>query len=295
MYAHFNKFMEFEVITYTKNMLATHPAEDAFNLSKKYPILAVADGVTIMERDKNGSYPDPSGAKMVADAFCQKSVEWVEKNYQSFSAETLRQAFNVANKKIKQINEKTDRTKQTINFFDFDFFHTTAALAVIKEGKLFYGRIHDCWITVIDRNGKVKLSLIEPWDWEAGKRAKALRPKNWDSLSEKEKTTYEHKYSRNGILKSGELAGYGVLTGEEAALRYLETDSVNLEEGDIVLIYTDGFEEYDKLKEFLDIFMRWEKNDKRKTESALKKFSKEKAEKDESKFGHERTLIAVRY
>lgn len=287
-----------EVITLIEDIdkrLGLKPNEDAFKFSKKYPIFAIADGVTLFGRDKNGNYPHPSGAKIVADVFCERSVELLEKNYQDFDLKTVKKAFKYANSKIKEINDKAGRTRKTVNFFDFDFFHATAALAVIKENKLFYGRIHDCQIAVINKNGKIKLSLTEPWKWEAGKRALARRPKNWKSLCEKEKEVYHHKYERNGVIGRGILAGYGVLTGEEAALRYLEIDSLNLEKGDIVLIYTDGFEHYIKLKEFLDIFVNWEKNGEKKTELALKKFSKKQAKRDLVKYGLERTIIAARF
>lgn len=287
-----------ELITYIEDMdkeLGLKPNEDAFGTSKKYPIFVVADGVTLFERDKNGNYPDSSGAKIVADVFCEKSVEWVEKNYQDFNLEIIKKAFKYANKKIKEINRKADRTRKTINFFDFDFFHATAALAVIKKNKLFYGRIHDCQVAVIDRNGELKLFLSEPWKWKAGKRALARRPKNWKDLCEKEKVVYQHKYERNGILKSSELVGYGALTGEEKALRYLEIDSIDLKKGDIVLVYTDGFEYYIKLREFLNIFVDWKKNGKKKTELALRKFSQEQTKKDLVKYGRERTIIAAKY
>lgn len=286
--------MRTEIITYTDEGLR-HPPEDAFKVSKKYPIFAVADGVTLMDRDKNGSYPTPSGAKQVADAFCQNSVKWIEKNYQNLNIKIMKEAFKSANKVIEEINDKAGRTKETINFFDFDFFHATGALAVIKENQLFYGRIHDCWITALDKNDKIKLSLIEPWDWECGKRALARRPKNWKSLCVKEKTVYSHKYERNRIWDNDELAGYGVLTGEEAVLRYLETGSLDLEKGDIILVYTDGFEEYIKLKKFLEIFTNWKKHGKAKTEASLRRFSKTKGEENWLKFGTERTLIAVKY
>jgi len=286
--------MKLDIITYTNKGVFLHVAEDSFNVSKKYPIFAVADGVTLWERNIDGLYPNPSGAKQVADAFCEKSIERVERNYQDFNIESVKEVFVYANRAIKEINDKAGRIKETINFYDFDYFHTTAVLAAIKDNKLFYGRVHDCWILVIDKNGGIKSNLIDPSDMERSKLAKSKHPQNFNSLNEKEITIYVHKYDRNRILENGEPCGYGVLTGEETALRYLDTGLIDLEQGDTILIYTDGFEEYVKLKEFLEIFYNWE--NKRLVDENLKKFSdKEPIREDDFKFGKERTLIAVRY
>jgi len=286
--------MNLDIITYTNKGIFLHPAEDSFGISKKYPIFAVADGVTLWERNADGSYPFPSGAKIVADAFCEKSIEWAERNYQDFNIESVKEVFVYANRAIKEINDKAGRTRETINFYDFDYFHTTAALAAIKDNKLFYGRVHDCWILVIDKNGEIKSDLIDPSDMERNKCVKSKHPQNFNSLSEKEITTYVHKYDRNRILENGEPCGYGVLTGEETAIKYLDARIIDLSDGDTILIYTDGFEEYIKLKEFLEIFYNWK--NKKSVDEKLKKFSdSEPIREDNSKFGKERTLIAVRY
>jgi serine/threonine protein phosphatase PrpC len=55
------------------------PNEDYFLISKKYPIFAVADGVTrgIFE-DKRYAYP--AGAHAAAEIFCFTAVEYLEHN-----------------------------------------------------------------------------------------------------------------------------------------------------------------------------------------------------------------------
>ena len=55
----------------------SHPREDYFKISEKFPIFAVADGVTL--EYSGGKYPNPSGAGEVAKIFCEAVIKETEK------------------------------------------------------------------------------------------------------------------------------------------------------------------------------------------------------------------------
>jgi len=92
--------------------------------SGKYPIFAVADGVTI-ELDKNNNYPNSSGAGEVAKIFCERAIKEAEKIYEQFDEFKIRQVFKKANAAVEVYNRTQERSKKTSNFWDFDLLAAT--------------------------------------------------------------------------------------------------------------------------------------------------------------------------
>ena len=97
------------------------PREDYHAASKKYPIFAVADGVTL-EPGPDGKYPDPSGAGEVARIFCTEVIKSAESLYEHFTASDLEKVFEDANRAVGEYNQARGRTKNKLNFWDMDLF-----------------------------------------------------------------------------------------------------------------------------------------------------------------------------
>ena len=114
-------------------------------------------------------------------------------------------------------------------------------------------------------------------------------PKEWKEGSDKEKVIKRHRDYRNAV-DGDKLIGYGVANGQENAIKYLKTGVAKLEKGNTVLIYTDGVENYIDIEEFVNIMSSWPKNIEQKIKGLVNKKSSE----DSSKYGREKTLIAVR-
>ena len=91
------------------------------------------------------------------------------------------------------------------------------------------------------------------------------------------------------FMSSGVCTPYAVINGEERMAEHLEKGVFDLREGDLVFIFTDGFEHYMKNNDFLKIFKDWD-ND---LEKHIGEFSKEMNLKDPENYGHERSLIAI--
>ncbi len=264
----------------------SRPREDYHAASDIYPIFVVADGVTL-ELDSSGRYPDPSGAGEAARIFCEEAVKTAESLYGDFTAADLEKVFEGANEAVGEYNKAQGRTKDKLNFWDIDLFTATAAFAVIKEGTVFWASMCDSFAVHFDSSGNLKFK--SPECWSLLRREKL--PADWADIALDERKKIIRRVYRNGLDETGEITGYGVITGEKAAVKYLNTGSFTPAEGELAMLMTDGFEHYLGLPEFVDLFKRWPGD----LEAQVRRFTAEKALGDPRNFGLERTLIAIRF
>ncbi len=260
-----------------------HPKEDWFAVSKKFPIYAVADGVTL-EKNKLGHYPRSSGAQKVAQIFCDVAVKEAEKLYPKFKTSHLNRIFRTANRAVGRYNRKRHRNKKTINYWDLDLFAATASFALIKNNTLYWASICDAGIAHFDQRGRRTLLACQCWP-----NLQKNLPGNWNSFREKERKIRIRKDFRNALGPKGELKGYGVVTGEREAESYLNEGDLLIGAGDLIFLFSDGFEEYLKLEKFLHLFQKWPRD----LTNKLKTLTARKAKQDAESYGQERTLIAI--
>ncbi len=265
------------------SFLPRRPQEDYLFISKKYPIFTVADGVTLQLK-KGIEYPKVSGAAEVAEILCKTVISEAEKRYDNFKESDLGEVFENSNKPLAGYNALHGRAKETINYFDVDFFSATTALMLVKNSKAYWCSLCDSGVIVLNKNGRRILSSpISPPD-----KGEFL-PVGWKKMAEEKRAKVMHSY-RNKIGPNGELLGYGVADGEKGAVRYLNSGKIDLNEEDLILVYTDGFEEYLKLGEFNKIFTEWPRDLKRRLDLLMTKMEK----KSKKKYGLERSLIAIK-
>jgi len=260
-----------------------HPQEDFFLISQKYPIFVVADGVSL-NFDKDSDYPKKSGAGEVAKIFCEVVIREAEKKYDNFSEKNLEEIFDIGNKAVLEYNVSRGVTKSTINYWNADLFSATTAFLLIKDGDAYWWSLCDSGVLMFDKKGRKIFS--SPAGWVTFERNK---PENWDSMSEKQKIGTLHKDYRNGLGRKGEPMGYGVVDGEETARFYLNTGVLDAGTDNLIFVYTDGFENYFNLDQFIDIFKLWPSD----LSTKLEDFISEKSKTDPKKYGSEKTLIAI--
>jgi serine/threonine protein phosphatase PrpC len=213
-----------------------YPQEDFLLVSEKYPIFAVADGVTLIQfLIEKKEYPNPSPAGDVARVFCEEIVKAAEARYESFEEFDIKEIFRIANKAVGEYNNQKD-----------NLYSATAALVIIKNNKAYWCSICDSYVIHFDKNGNTK-------------------------------------------FKSQECRPYVVVNGEEKANELLNYGSFEVKEGELVALFTDGFENYFKIPEFISLFQKWPAD----LESQVKKFTAAKTDEDPEKFGHERSLIMI--
>lgn len=276
--------------------LIDHPPEDVYLVSKKYPIGVVADGVTILDRNRGGIYPifpdGQSGPKKVSDIFCQKAISYLEKQYPSIRPETILRAFQEGNEDVKRLNQKLFKIKSTDPNYGVDVFATIAAIACIIDNNLVYGFLTDCGMAVINR--KAQLKLITPEIWP---RIQKPSDKNLRTILKKGEGNYRRyrKYVRNNpqLVREGKFYSHGVINGQEGMIKYVEVGQMKLNQGDTVVLFTDGFRYYFQYQEFLIILAEKELNQLRKKLDFLG-FDLLKKGKPTLKYGTERTLVLIR-
>ncbi len=265
------------------SFLPRRPQEDYLLSSKKHPIFTVADGVSL--NFKNGeTYPNPSGAAKAAEILCKAAISEAEKKYDSFGEDNLGEIFKIANKSLTDYNASYGRTSQTINYFDNDFFSATTAFLLIKGKKAYWYSLCDSGMVVFNKNGHKILSspITSPL------KGKFL-PTGWKRMNPENRAKVMHTH-RNIVGQNGELLGYGVADGEEKAVNYLNFGTVNLNDGDMVIVYTDGFEDYLALEEFNKLFLEWPADLKKQLNSITARMAK----KSKKKYGLERSLTAIK-
>jgi len=262
---------------------ALHPQEDYLLVSPHSPIFVVADGVTL-ERDPAGQYPYPSGAGVVARIFCEETVKHSEACYPHFTQESVPQIFRAANHAVGAYNTAQGRTKASSNFWDFDLFAATGAFVILQGGTAYWAAIADAFVLQLSEEGAVKFHSPGPWG-----NVEAHLPANWRELPADRRMRLLRSRYRNGVNEQGELIGYGVITGEETAGRYLHYGTLALAEGDFLAVCTDGFEPYMHLPEFIALLTRGGEG----LGLRVKQFTAAKGQEDPEQFGQERSLILI--
>ena len=234
------KQFEFEYIYKTQKGFGWHN-EDAWGINEKYPIYAVADGVTL--RGLSELF-HPSGSKPAADIFCECAVKTFEKNYAKLSKKAFRDAYSSANKEIGRYIAKNKLNISAV-----------AALVAVRNGKIFGSRLTDCGFALI-RGGKIIFKTPEYWSW----------------------------------AKKNKIKGYGVLDGKAKNLKYIDFYELAYAPGDILALFTDGFENHFSKKGFIASFKNKNFNN---IEESIKTVDLKLVAKNPEKFGHERTLLIV--
>lgn len=262
-----------------------HPQEDYFAVSEKFPIFVLADGVTL-EMNESGEYPNPSGAGAVARIFCEEFVRATEEAYGNLTAETTPKLFSIANQAIDEFNSQQGRTKQTINYWDIDIFAATAAFVIIKDTVVYWGSICDAYVYHLNQQREIMFRSPECWP----ERRKYL-PSDYPIDNPRARRIILRRDFRNALSQSGEKIGYGVVTGETKALDYLNHGSFIVSAGERVALCTDGFEPYFSRSEFLNLLSDWPTD----FEPQIKKLTRGYIEQNSEQYGHERTLIVVKF
>jgi hypothetical protein len=275
-----------------------HPNEDFALADPSLPIFAVADGVTL-EFNPDGTYPLPSGAARAARLFCQHALTEARRRYKHFSERDLFEVFRAGNRAVGEFNRSRGRVRGALDYLTKDLFAATAAFVLLVpkhpgtsdvpgQRVLYWGSICDSFIAHYGADGALKFRSPECWPATPERRC---FPSDWESRPERDRKIELRRTYRNGLGPNGELIGYGVATGEEAAERYLNRGTLAIAPGDLVFLYTDGFERYFDLPEFLDLFRRWP----RAIKKDLERFSDERARENGALYAHDRTLIALKF
>ena len=255
------------------------PIEDHFFASQNEAI--VADGVTrdfvglddytnIPYEERLKHYPNPSGADIASIEACLTFAK-TEGN--------LEEKLTKCNKAIKRLN---DRYVPTCDYLEKDYFGAVVSCIQIEDNILHFAYLCDCGLIVYDKNGNIRVQSVD----DKRKVSDPLIRRIGYSFSTPEGRAIVRKDFRNNPknIIDGRCVSYGELTGEESALRFIKYGNVQLEEGDRVIIYSDGFYSYLRESDFIDQIINF-------NEERFEKYIEDKTQIDEEEFGLEKTIV----
>lgn len=213
------------------------PREDWHTHTPDGRVVIVADGVTRHGHD--GPYPDPSPARMAAEAFTEATLNVLcEREPAAITSADLPRAAEQGNTAVRRLNGSLGFW-ETTDYWGKDLAGAVAAFFVLQSEKLLYGFLTDCGVAVIAPSSEV-LFITE----DVLARVRPHLPTIELEGSEQARFVRVRRDHRN-VLPISE-ATYGVFTGEEHALAYVQYGEFPLSPGVVVCAFSDG------LRPFLD-------------------------------------------
>ena len=207
------------------------PCEDYLIAENEQRIFILMDGATRFVKDA-GVYPDPSPSSQAARIICDvsysvlKSLAFSEANYQMAFSQTAIEA----NAALKKYN---DSLFPIIDYLENDYSSAGGVISAIRNGYFLYSYIADPQIYLI-RDHQITL-LRQPQTCAVEDFIKELHRRGITDPAVVQKTVC--KAVRN---TQSSPYRFGVFTGEESALPFLQFGSVKLENGDKILLTSDG-------------------------------------------------------
>jgi len=251
--------------------------EDASLVDEDGPVFAVADGYTQLVYTEEEERTKMSKAREAAELFCKTVVENLGRQR---GHEPEYQAMWNANEEIRELNRRYGISNP--DFWTSDYACCYGAVGFLSDDRLrfHYAYISDCFVAVLDKDTKWKLPVRDDLDpvhdfWQ-------------DIQGEANKEFVTRALIRNKpgpVDGRGRELSYGTLTGEMAAMSFVRHGTIEVGNGDIILLGTDGAMPYLEEKGFLDLLQG--------PDEKVADFM-ENGDIIGRKFGKERTLVVAR-
>jgi len=222
------------------------------------------------------TYPNPSGAKIASETFCDKFIENAQK-------ETIKESFILANKAIARLNKENN---SECDYLYNDFRGCVASGGKIEDNILHWGYVWDCGIIIFDKKGEIKMQSIDDVE-HATEQFEKLTNNN---RNKPENRVIRRREFRNNPLQIIEWVcyGFGALTWEENMKHFLHCWETMLEKDDYIVFYTDWFTPIIQREEFF-------KRTYHKSEAEKEKYFEEVIHSDPKTYGKEKTIISCEY
>ena len=208
-------------LSLTNSKLADKPNEDFILIDNERGIFILLDGVS---RDTvNGVYPNPSPAALVTKEFANSALSFIASGLDNLKnpkeidyMALIRGGFEHGNRCIFEKNKSWE---------DGFLPGTVGIILILQDNVGYFGFIGDCFGMTLGDNGKKVFTRVQ---------TKAVH---------ENKSSYTSYEIRHLICNNfGHPVGYGVLNGNEDALKFVEYGQFSLDGLEQILLYTDGFE-----------------------------------------------------
>ena len=255
------------------------PVEDQYYASDNEAI--VADGITrdpigisdfskTTKREFLEKYPRPSGAELAAKEICRTFPE---------TKGSLVDRLIETNKSVKRLN---DKYILECDYLENDYYGAVASCICIKDNILYYAYICDCGVIVYDKEGNIKFKTDDDKEIYSDPFVNNIGI-SWNLPEARKIVRSEYRNNINKVV-DGNCISYGALTGEESAINFIRSGQLKIEEGDIIIIYSDGVTYYLNDKKFINHIINFNKD-------TFEKYIEEKSKEDYDKYGKEKTLV----
>lgn len=204
-------------------------------------IFVVSDGITHDLVD--GFYPNPTDSGIVANLICNTISKELEKSDKEIG--DIKRAVKKANAEVKKFNESTklyverESNGYTIGAAVF-------AVIVIKEDRLLYGVLDDCYFSIFS-DDLIDHPILKSYVDKSAKHYDA----NYDWSKTEDRKIWRKDYRNNEQEIDGEKLGYGAIDGREGFENFVQYGEELLKPNDLVCLYTDGFIKIMKDLEFI--------------------------------------------
>lgn len=215
-------------------------------------------------------YPRPSGAELAAKE--------IVKTFSNANG-SLKEKLLVCNQKVKDLN---NQYIVKCDYLENDYYGAVAACIKIENNILNYAFICDCGIIIYDSEGNIKFQTEDEKELYSDPYINNIGVP-WNLPDARVIVRREYRNNINNI-QDGKCVSYGALTGEESAIDFIRTGKIKLENGDFIIIYSDGLSNFLPRKDFINQILNFEKKQ-------FEQFINNESEKDYDKYGKEKTLV----
>lgn len=258
------------------------PIEDQFYASEKEAI--VADGIT---RDPIGirdfstcsskefleKYPRPSGAYLAAKIICETFAK---------TDGSLVNRLIKCNESVKELNNKYILK---CDYLENDYYASVASCINIENNLLNYAYICDCGVIVYDKLGNIKFQTEDDKELYSDPYINKIGIP-WNLEEARVIVRRDYRNNLNNI-KDNKCVSYGAITGEDSAIKFIKTGQVELSEGDVIAVYSDGFTNFLHDEDFILKILNFKKEN-------FENYIENKSKTNYEKYGKEKTIILYR-
>ena len=230
-----------------------HPLEDVFFANPR--IAVVADGITrdsigcpyldkFSEEDIYRNYPNPSPAFKAADLVAKT----FSNNYKT--THDLEELIYLANLELANLNKPI-----VCDYLENDLAGCALATAYIENNILHYSYICDCGVIVWNKNGNIRFQTNDDKsevDYYIAEELKKMNKLDWNTPECRVLVRRDFRNNPNIIGSNGKCISFGALTGEISAMHFIKSGQLELNEGDVVGIYSDGFRPFLERSDFFE-------------------------------------------
>ena len=186
---------------------------------------------------------------------------------------------NWLNESVRKLNNKYILK---CDYLENDYYGAVASCISIKNNILDYAYICDCGVIVYDRLGSIRFQTKDDKNLYSDPYINKIGiPWNLPESRVIVRRDYRNNLSN---IQDNKCVSYGAITGEESAIKFIKTGQVELADGDIIVVYSDGFTNFLHDKEFISQILDFDKE-------KFEKFIENKSKIDCEKYGKEKTLI----